>query len=289
MLGQFNEALEMADRASQLARRIANEWGRANASIFIGLLHLACGNIDQAFELLEEISPMAHAIGHPGAILCEVQMGWIYLSLGAQEQATAHLQLADQWSQSFPPFLIASQAGLARSALTRGDLATAKQLIDESRKHGLFETLLLFDQMFELTVLEYHVTCREWTQARQQADALLAQMDDYRVRYGLPVALQLKAEIELAEGKPDLALTCLQKAVELASTLNAHTWLWPALARLAAVHEQLGQQSEADTSRARAIQSLQHIAASTVRAELHQSLAAHATGYGLSFSPPTPI
>ncbi len=284
MLGRFKEALEMADRASQLAMRITNEWGRANASIFIGLLHLACGNVDQTFELLEEISPMAHAIGHPGSILCEVQMGWIYLSVGAQEQAIAHMQRADEWAQTFPPFLIASQAGLARSALTTGNLAAAKQFIDDIRNRGLFETLLLFDQMFELTVLEYHVTCREWAEARQQADRLLNQMDDYRVQYGLPVALQLKAEIELAEGKPDLALTCLQKAVELSTALNAQTWLWPALARLAAVHEGLGQQNEADAARARAVQSLQHIATSTVRPELRQSLAAHAATYGLSFS-----
>jgi hypothetical protein len=75
----------------------------------------------------------------------------------------------------------------------------------------------------------------------------------------------------------------LQKAVELASTLNAHTWLWPALARLAAVHEQLGQQNEADAARARAIQSLQHIAASTVRPELRESLATYAASYGLLF------
>ena len=281
LTGEFEHSLQATHQAQRILQRIDNQWGYANCHTFIGLLYLARGQVDTLLENAASLMPVAEKIGHPGSILCQTEIGWMYAAIGALEEASQAMQTAEIKSHNFMPFHLPTVAGLAEVSIAGGDVAAARHFIDGGYSLNLFEILLLFDIVFYLAEIETLLAEQNLAEARRRADELLARMYQQGIVFGRATALRLKAQIEHQEHRLTAAQSLLHEACQLASDLGAHTWLWPSLALLAQVEIELGNPAAAAEARAAALASVQIIAGQISDGRLRQIFFAHTARQGI--------
>jgi tetratricopeptide (TPR) repeat protein len=262
MTVDFDEAITISEEALRIAQSIENVWGQANARMFVGLVHLARGEIERCLQTAQSLIAGAEKVGHPGSIIGEFYLAWLYNHFGAHDLALEAAQRGVEASTSFIPFRPLSLAMLARQRIRAGAWAQAENLLTEARQSEARQTLQMMDLIVDFVTVEYYLGKGDFPQAETYLDTLLGKLDDSGARYFLPDALHLKATSLRKQGGGEEALDMLREARAIAEQIESKITLWRILAEL----------GDVDASR----EVVDSIAAEIADSELHRTFLRHA-------------
>jgi class 3 adenylate cyclase len=272
LTGSLSEAFACYQEGHQISQQIGNEWGKANNSIFIGDTYLAWGEYDLALQTIHSVITVARRLGHPGFILCQVQLAELYGRLGASERARDSAQEAVQESQIFPPFQPVALACLAKFDLRIGDLPSAIRHIEEALKAGYSETLINNDIYTLCTQIEVLLAQNEDAEAQQRLEALLKKVREAGARFYLPEALSLHARWCAGRGDLQQARQDLQEARSISAEMGAIDFEWRLLALQAVLESGAGAEAQAGLLRREAAGMVESIAARSLEPEIRAGL-----------------
>jgi class 3 adenylate cyclase len=262
MTADFDGAMAASDESFRIAQSIGNDWGQVNARAFVVPAYLARGEVDRTLQMVQPLISAAEKIGHPGNILGQFYLAWLYDHLGAHDLALEAAQRGVEASGRFPPFRSLSLAMLARGRVRAGAWAQAQTLLEQADQPESRQTLQMIDLIVDLVTVEYHLARHDFAHAEAYLDILLGKMSDSGARYFLPDALHLKAKFLLDQGGAGEALDTLRQARAAAQEIGSRIILWRILADLGEVEA--------------ALQEVDFIAGNISGAALRKTFRAHA-------------
>jgi tetratricopeptide (TPR) repeat protein len=272
LTGHFDEGVAQAGASLQLSRSVRNQWGEVNSRVFVGMIHLARGDLDQAQEVVDSLIGNGDRVGHPAAILGRVQQAWLYASVGDVAREGEAWRAALAASTRFLPFRPLVQAAYARFLLERGELAAAEQVLAAGANPAMRKTLFIIELEYQLAAAEITAAHGQAPAAIDQLEALVVLLGETGASYYLPEAWQVKAGLLRGQGRQDEARAALVQAEAAARTLGARRRLWTLLTDLGDLEEQGGAIASARAHLAEAAILVREIAAGLSAAELRSSL-----------------
>jgi tetratricopeptide (TPR) repeat protein len=232
MTAEFDDAINASAQALAIAVSIDNVWGRATSRAFVGLAHLARGEIDRALEVIQALIADGEQERHPSRILGWFYLAWLYFQLGDGRKAAEVAQSGVDSARDFPPLRALCLVLLAWHSLKNGELETAGELLEEAEQSGARETLLIIDLVLDLAACEYALAQGNFIQAGQAAADLALRLRESGLRYFLPYALRLKSQALEGAGRADEARASLKEALESAQEIENRILSWRILAEL---------------------------------------------------------
>lgn len=262
MTTDFDGAMATSDESFRIAKSIDNDWGQVNARAFILLVYLARGEIDRTLHAAQRLIEGAEKIGHPGDILGQFYLAWLYDHFGAHDLSLEAAQRGVGVSERFPPFRSLNLAMLARQRIRDEAWAQAQALLEQADQPDSRQTLPIIDLVVDLVMVEYHLARDDSAHSHAYLDTLLGKIRDSGAHYFLPDALYLKAKFLLDEARDDEAIQTLREARAAAQEIGSRIILWRILADL----------GEAEAAHAE----VDFIAGNITDGELRKTFVAHA-------------
>ena len=224
---RLDSALQRADEAATISRRIANKWNRAFAIWIRAMVHDARGSWGDALSTYEESLHTGLETGFlmAGTVI-PIQLGLLHLELGAVEEARRLHENALEASRERAAFVL--RAALAARALTAFKNGNAARGVDWLRQAqraqalGDITTALLLPLLPQASVLaaERDGDSPAWQEAHDVVQAALAEarkrrflLHELPLRYYLGIVLQ-------AQGQVEAAAVCWRQTLEQAQRLN---------------------------------------------------------------------
>jgi class 3 adenylate cyclase/tetratricopeptide (TPR) repeat protein len=259
LMGELDLALERAEEALVLARRIGSLWGESYAKMRVGFALVELGYVGQAFRAWDAAAELAGDASFIGLTFYVPAFVAIQLlSIGAWDRGQQLvLQLAEERRRNEGSKgasnmvrtdttdgmmgrlealrqLCRGDVGAARAALPPQMPETSSNLLDAATYGGLSAAdgrVLLAAEEFEA--------------ARTLANSVREFLERISIRVPLPELQQIEAEALLAMGKRDEARAMLHRAADEARAMNARRQLWPILGLLARLAQEDGAAEEA--------------------------------------------
>lgn len=284
LTGALEEASLDFDRGFEIAQRIDNLWGQANARIFFSETLLARGEMDLAFESQRTFLPIAQDVGHPGSTLLKIHQALTYAHLGAIEQAGRTALDTLRNSASFAPFHAYALAAAARYLILQGDLSEAERLLQRKVEvQGQNKTIFEIEAVTRLVDIEFAAARSELNKALEAMGLLLEWLVRSGARYFLPETLFLKSRLLLAVSRDEEAEGVLLEAREIALEIGFRTYLWRILAKLARLAEERGDRDAGAKYREEAYPVVDFIVAHTSDPELRGTFGRLVESEGLRY------
>lgn len=137
-LGNYPAARKAFERAVRMSAEVGDRLMRASGLVNLAWVASSEGDWGPARDLAEQATREQRAIGHRDAVAESLMwLGFAHLGVGATEEAQAAFDEALQIRQELGQTALAveARAGMARTALTAGDLDTALARVREITDH----------------------------------------------------------------------------------------------------------------------------------------------------------
>jgi tetratricopeptide (TPR) repeat protein len=239
LTGHYDQAIDAAEEASQLAQAMDNDWGRAHGQAFVGQIFFERGHPDRAIVTMEDAIRMGVRSGYPIAITgTRAQLGY---ALGVLGQIDRGMEICRQGiTASDGPFAILRcwpLAALARLQLLAGQISDAEQTVRTARAELTFVGTLCAPVWVVLADGELALARHEFDRAAAVASELQSYLRDFQTRAGLADAYLLAGRAALGQGYLDSARKHLTQARAEAEATGASTILSAVQDRLTEVEE----------------------------------------------------
>lgn len=268
LLGEFDQALSMAQEGIQIGVAIGNLGSQGFAGHVLGYIYYERGELERAIQSLRLALPVAQFGGLEGNGLSPHGMlAVLYAEAGQRNQALEFIHLA----LARPSTQLAYQrmwlcALLARVELVDGHLAAADAAFRDGDVVASYDN---YDRMFPpaapliyFAVIELALARQEYADAGAAADALLAHVrENRRARVAVPETLYLKAQALRGLHQSDQALATLDEARGEAQAMGTRRMLWRILAAIGEIEAARGNAANAHAARAEARGVIEYIAA----------------------------
>lgn len=178
-LGDYDRAQAMLQQALQLPNEVTSPDARQDIWIATAVLHLHTGKAEQALQAALRCWQSArevHSLRYEGKAL--IYIGYAQENLSQPKLAQESYQHAVQLYQQLDivPMLVEARAGLARMALSQGDLVGAQTHVEAILPILAVQPLLGMDEPFLV-----YLTCHRVLTAIQDARAMLLLQTGYHL------------------------------------------------------------------------------------------------------------
>jgi tetratricopeptide (TPR) repeat protein len=236
MMARFDEAIEASEKAAAIATSIDNMWGQITARLFVGLIYIARGEVDQALDLIQKLIADAERVRHPARGLGWFYLGWMYSQLGAESKMALTAERSLESATDFPQLRSLGLALLAwRSQDDKENSEAGRELQSVAGRPGERKTLLINDLVTDLALCAIYLGQGEYEQAEQFLDALVLRLRKSDLGYFLPYALHLRSRALQATGRTSEARECLKQALEATVVIENRILQWQILVELGEV------------------------------------------------------
>jgi tetratricopeptide (TPR) repeat protein len=173
--GQYREAVEVGRQAFDLLRSQRMLWEAANVLGFLQWCQLSIGQVAEALELHQELAPLAHKLGHHGALNIDLNtMIPVHLAAGdldaAENEAQQGLELC---LASGMPWYRHSHVSQACVAFARGEWDRA---VDLGRQAGEYDFPWLYAAAEPAALMMFLAYAGQIEEAQQLANRLRDEM-----------------------------------------------------------------------------------------------------------------
>jgi tetratricopeptide (TPR) repeat protein len=219
-LGNYEQALAMAQEGYDLALAIGNIWGQSYSLSQIGMVWLTWGQIGQGMADLEKAIALGEQAGFAIPLIMGPSIqGLIYGEIGQVEQGIKLAQKALHNAEQLPSWQIWPLAILAQLYVAKQDGARAEQYIQQARQVAELSEL---NGLAHLAQAEARLGLLrgDYERAIQVIDELLPVTRAYSAQGYLADLLYYKGEALRRQGAADAARTVLNEALALAQPLN---------------------------------------------------------------------
>jgi tetratricopeptide (TPR) repeat protein len=261
--GEFARAFENSQQALQISERIRNIWGQSYDRMLMAFVLLQEGHLGKAIPLGERSTQQADDAGLiASSITLRSELAWTHAFCGAFDEAYQMVAQAIQFAESTQPaWRVFPQAAKVRIHLLHGDLESAQREAGDAPLQPISIPYARFTIFIVLANIELAYARGDYVIALSMIDELLDEVEPL-TRLDVPDVLRWKGLALIALDQYDEALHVLTEACSRASGLGANLQLWLSYASLADVHEKLGKNLAAESSRNEARQIIGQIAES---------------------------
>lgn len=262
--GELDQAEASGMAAHRIGAEIGNEWAMAYGLFTPGYVHYERGDWGAALDAWEAMVAHAEKGGFfagrtgPGS-----DLGLLYAQSGDLDKGLARLEQVTELSRAhFKDWRGWPLADLGRALILRGDLAGARDALDEAVAHDRPRGALYMS-------VQIAIGHGELALAQGRPDAAL---DIARTKRSLATGRGLRPlekDFDLLEGEAlrlqgdaEGARVALRRGVEAAHAIGARRLLWQLHGALAAVADGSGDAAEARREREQAAGAIDHIARS---------------------------
>ncbi|MEK6587619.1 MAG: tetratricopeptide repeat protein, partial [Chloroflexota bacterium] len=248
LLGDFGQAIALAERSLELSRKAGNTWGQAYSLMSLGLARFERGELSEAIRTFQESIARGKEAAFAGAgTFVPSFLALTYARLGAEDLALELLESAlaitDQQDQT-RGFALALKAVVLAD---QGDLAEAQSL---ARAPAALDTtnpeFIGFGGLLRAEVL---LAIQDFQATLELVDEKLDQLAALNARYFLPQFRLNKARALRGLGKPTEAQDVLEQARREAEAMGLRMTLLSILLELAELASELGDEQKAQISR----------------------------------------
>lgn len=210
----FDRSLERLERAREVFARIGDTMNLAVVETNLGVTWLHLGRVERAMPHLEA------ALAGKRKVRSEGGVGVLLENLGVAELARGDARAASTWFSQALPFakeahtVATLQVQLARLALVRGDLDTARAHMDRAREASLSTHSRVLDAIIEQTDAAVSVEAGAYASALSDFHDALVLRRAIGDRAGEGITLSLLMAVCDRMGEPALAILYGKLAVQ---------------------------------------------------------------------------
>jgi class 3 adenylate cyclase/tetratricopeptide (TPR) repeat protein len=243
LIGDFDQALEMAGEGLQISQAIDSLWGQSYNQIFIGMISFERGEITQGINVLKESSKNGEAANFVyNQLYVPLILSWIYGALGGFDQSRAfvsrYLTKAEETQINLSVHPEIWEAYCLLLSGSEGEAADSIAGVEPLWSGGVEG--LIFLPISEIMTGEIALANRQYENALKRMFELKEEMDKTGARWLLPDVLNLMGRSLLALGKNEEAFRSLEEARNEAEKQISRRSLWVCLLSLAELEESQG-------------------------------------------------
>jgi class 3 adenylate cyclase/tetratricopeptide (TPR) repeat protein len=256
---EFDQAIEVSDKAWETSERIDNLWGKSYSRLYIGLVHIEQGEIERAFQAMRISLELGERAGFvvPGVVLPSMR-ALTHARMGQCEHALDLVADAftDQFSGMTRPFVYQVKAQILALA---GENQQAQDLLDHEagNPHGIGTIQLILP--IDLTRLVLADAQQDSEAALGLADAISRMQDEHSISILKPTIALYRARALQRLDRPKDALEALNIGIELATASAARWSAWQLFGQRARLQRELGQSESADEDLRAALELVNYI------------------------------
>ncbi len=268
LIGEFDQALSMAQEGFQIGTAISNLGSQGFSGHVLGIVHYERGDLNQAIQSFEEALPITALGGLEGNGLSPHGMlAAIYADLGDFDRAFALVQVVlERPTAQLPLHRMWLYALLTRVDLLSGHLNAAEKAHRDGGIVPSVETLsIMFPPaapMISFASVDLALARQQYDIAAEVVDSLLTHLQKTRdARVFVPEVLYLQARALRGQSQIDRALAALNEARAEAQAMGSRRMLWKILAAIGEMEAARGNDAAARAARAEARAEVEYIAA----------------------------
>jgi tetratricopeptide (TPR) repeat protein len=269
-VGDLARARELGEEAYSIGHSLRNNYGLTISAGFLALVYRELGEIERYLDLAAEAVRCGEESGLDRLEnFTRIERVWTVGAMGdlqrGFELGGEALASVEAKSPRLKPWCVGA---LARLHLLNGDLRAAEALLDEFPLASSEEylSIVMLDSAGGQIVFahaEFAMAKGDFARAIGILDDLIGWLQRTAARIQLPSALHLKAKVLLGRERYQEARVLLLDARRQAEGVQARFRLWPILATLSQVEEQLGNATQARATRAEARGAIEYVAKHT--------------------------
>jgi tetratricopeptide (TPR) repeat protein len=243
----IDAALQYAEEAELLCRRIGNSWNLSIALLVRGIIATLRGEWSIAFAYLEEGGHEADIAGLVATqVVIPIATGALYRELGDLDKAqTLHLQAHSTACARAPFLLHAVEAQLAMDAFAAAQVEEGTKWFAVARAHiprgAIGRAWFTLADVAHAAVAGGGIATG-WEIALAVVEESLAEAKRRRLDFYLPELLLDRASCLAALNREAEAIERLQELVSLAEVHELDMLLWKGYSALSALHRTYGQE-----------------------------------------------
>ncbi len=274
LLGDFGQAIALAERSLELSRRSGNTWGQAYSLMSLGLARFERGELSEAIRTFQESIARGKEAAFAGAgTFVPTFLALTYARLGAGDRALellgSALATTDQQDQQTRGFALALRAVVLAD---QGNLAEAQSLARAPMETNVTNSEFIgFGGILRAEVL---LAIQDFQATLELVDGKLDQLGALNARYFLPQFRLSRARALRGLGKPAEARDVLELAHREAEEMGLRMTLLSILLELAELARELGDEQKALISRQAAREVVRFITDHVDEEELRKSFLA---------------
>jgi tetratricopeptide (TPR) repeat protein len=273
LLGDFGQAIALAERSLELSRKAGNTWGQAYSLMNLGLARFERGELSEAIRTFQESIARGKEASFGGAgTFVPSFLALAYTALGAGDRALELLESAltitDQQDQT-RGFALALKAVVLAD---QGNLAEAQSLARAPVENNVTNPEFVgFGGLLRADVL---LAIQDFQATLELVDEKLDQLAALNVRYFLPQFRLRRAQALRGLGKATEAQDVLEEARREAEEMGLRMASLSILLELAELAGELGDEEKAQSSRQAAREVVRFITDHVDEEELRKSFLA---------------
>lgn len=274
--GNFEEALEISDRAAQISERIGNLWGQSYSRYMVHWVHFDQGEIQRALQVAQESMRYAEQARFVVPLVqTRAEVGLIHAFMGDHATALAEVEAAVENAERYLPTWKLGPLGLKMLCLTwSGDLDGAREVLREieGRRQSRSDQILSFlDFMLSLSLPEMALAEGRWEEALRASEASADTIGEQGIELVRPDFFMFSGMALLQGGDHEGAQEKLAQARRLMEGKGSKRNLWRVLSTLSRIAEERGDEGRARELRAQARDVIDHIASHAPTSELRDA------------------
>jgi tetratricopeptide (TPR) repeat protein len=259
--GNLQDAFILTQEGYRIGVAIGSPWGQVFGLANQGTINFEWGEYAQAQQNLTE----AIRLGKDGAFkggsgIAAIYLTFMYLDLGAVEQAVEAATFAQEAVQVLPIFLSGALDALAYALSRQGKLEAAVEYLEQARERSAKIAVFTFLPLI-LAEGEVGLAQENYDGVIEHMDNFLRHMESRGLRSFRADALYYKGRARLARGELELARETMAHARAEATALGSRRSLWRILIALWEIERARGNVTEAEQARAQAREAIEYIAA----------------------------
>lgn len=261
-LGNPQAGADVARKAVAISRASQNKWAEAFSLLQLNHALLDMAAYEEAFQVAQQALAITRVLQQPLLHFYILTINGASLNaLGQYEQAYELLREADELIQQLhtPSWRVLSHSRLCINRAMMDDWEAAFDYAQESIQiRNELRSQLIFIDFYRHYEIEALIRAGKKESATRDI-AQLARLVGKNRRYML-LLLRMQAVLAQANDHNDKAIIALEKTCRLAEELSLPGEQWQILATLAELYDHTGQWAQAQQTRTRATQIIQHLA-----------------------------
>lgn len=264
-LGEYDQAIDVANQALQISQSIGNVWGETFSQSWVGEAYREIGHIEQAIIAMENAIRLAPQSFQAPLSFTRADLGCLYGDLGQVAKGMELARLAHiEGSKIAQVMQFYTAAQFIHLHLLAGDIVSATSLFDETAPLvSVTDHVSLFGTGLSFAEVELALAQKDFPRAVRASTDLIQIKRTHRLRQAMSDALYLKARALQSLNQFAEAQTALLEAQLEAEQTNSRWILWRILAALAEIAMQRGNLDQARTLRAQSRQIIDYLAVRT--------------------------
>jgi tetratricopeptide (TPR) repeat protein len=236
----------MSDEAFSISKRIENLWGQSYSRFFVGHIYWYLGLPDKAIQTVKQCVEVGAEAGFlPSQMYNKSYLAVFYAYLGEFDRALPLAKEALSVAEDIMPYYHPpALAMLGQIYHIAGKHEEAKEVYDEVVTISIELEPMLRGSIEAFKTL-YHLSQGEAQLAQTSATSFLKIQKEYGISALLPEALMLLGQSCLLAGDLDRAAGFLDESCKESQELGFKWPLWQALAAMARLEKERGNQNEA--------------------------------------------